>query len=67
MNYNHILDSVEELPIKQQIQLVEIIKKRIIEKKRENILKNFQDSILEFDSSQLEEESASEFINRINA
>ncbi len=67
MNYNHILDSVEQLPINQQIKLVEIIKKRIIDKKRDSILMNFQDSIIEFDSNQLKEESASEFINRINA
>jgi len=34
-----ILENVDNLPLKIQIQLVDVIKKRIIQKKRELILK----------------------------
>ncbi len=66
MQYNHILESVDNLPIKQQIRLVEIIRQRIINKKRETILMNSETALKEFTAGELKEESASEFIQRLS-
>lgn len=64
MQYNHILESVDNLPIKQQIRLVEIIRQRIINRKRETILMNSETAHKEFTAGELKEESAGEFIQR---
>ena len=66
MQYNHILESVDNLPIKQQIRLVEIIRQRIINRKRDTILMNSEAALKEFTAGELKVESASEFIQRLS-
>ena len=66
MQYNHILESVDNLPLKQQIRLVEIIRQRIINRKRETILMNSEAALKEYSSGELKEEAASEFIQRLS-
>ncbi len=57
-----ILENVDNLPLKIQIQLVDVIKKRIIQKKRELILKSAESPIEEYNSGLLNEESAEDLI-----
>ena len=66
MQYNHILESVDNLPIKQQIRLVEIIKQRIIDRKRAMIVDNYKNAINDYSQNLLPEESATELIQRLS-
>lgn len=66
MQYNHILESVDNLPIKQQIRLVEIIKQRIIDRKRAMIVDNYKNAINDYTQNLLPEESATELIQRLS-
>lgn len=66
MQYNMILENVDNLPLKMQIRLVDVIKKRIIEKKRELILKSAESSLNEYNSGKLNEETADELIQRLS-
>jgi hypothetical protein len=66
MQYNMILENVDNLPLKMQIRLVDVIKKRIIEKKRELILKSAETSLNEYNSGNLSEETADELIQRLS-
>lgn len=66
MQYNHILESVDNLPIKQQIRLVEIIKQRIIDRKRAMIVDNYKNAINDYSQNILPEESATELIQRLS-
>ncbi len=66
MQYNHILESIDNLPIKQQIRLVEIIRQRIIDRKRAMIAENYEIAINDYSQNILFEESATELIQRLS-
>lgn len=66
MQYNMILENVENLPLNIQIQLVETLKKRIVEKKREIIYNSAKDSLSDYQNGVLIEETADELIERLS-
>ncbi len=66
MQYNHILESVDNLPIQQQIRIVEIIRQRITDSKRAMISENYKVAIDDYSQNMLLEESATELIQRLS-
>lgn len=67
MLYNSILESIDELPLSQQIQIFEILKQRIIQNKRDKIYDNAQQAIHNYEEGYLVEESAEELISRLSS
>lgn len=67
MYYNSILESIDELPLSQQIQIFEILKQRIIQKKRNKIQENAELAIRDYQEGYLVEESADELISRLSS
>ena len=66
MQINSILENIEKLPLNQQINLVKIIQNRIIQKKRDNILKNSDNAEKEYEQGLLKEESAEDLTNKLS-
>ena len=66
MLYNNILETIDELPLNQQIQIFEILKQRIIQKKRSKIQENAELAIKDYQEGYLVEETAEELISRLS-
>lgn len=66
MLFNNILETIDELPLNQQIQIYEILKQRIIQKRRNNIQENAELAIRDYQEGYLVEESADELISRLS-
>jgi len=66
MSFAEILEAVDNLPLNQQIMIVSTLKSRIIEKKRENLLKESQKAQQDYINGEIFEETADEFINRLS-
>ena len=60
---NEVLDAVMGLPAEQQEMLVQIVRQRTIENRREEIAQAVQESISEFRSGKLKVQSAAEVIS----
>jgi hypothetical protein len=60
---NEVLDAVMELPIEQQEMLIQIVRQRTIENRREEIAQAAQESISEFRSGKLKAQTAAEVIS----
>lgn len=56
------LDTVMELPPEQQEMLLEILRKRHIQRRRQEIAKDAQESLAAFQAGQLRPQSAAEVI-----
>lgn len=56
------LDTVMELPIEQQEMLLDIVRKRHIERRRQEIAMDAQESLAAFRTGQLRAQSATEVI-----
>jgi hypothetical protein len=54
MTYNQLLLEIKNLPSEDKEELQDIIAKYIIEEKRENIYRNYQNSLLELKEGKLE-------------
>jgi|APMed6443717190_1056831.scaffolds.fasta_scaffold68181_2 hypothetical protein len=65
MLYNNILETIDELPLNQQIQIFEILKQRIIQKKRNKIQENAGLAKRDYQEGYLVEETAEELISRL--
>lgn len=59
---NEVLDAVMELPAEQQEMLIQIVRQRTIENRREEIAQAAQVSISEFRSGKLKAQTAAEVI-----
>ena len=66
MSYADIIEAVDNMPLNKQIQFVELIKKKIIDKKREIILKESKIALQDYYDKQLIEESAESMISRLS-
>ena len=60
---DEVLDAVMGLPAKQQEMLVQIVRQRTIENRREEMAQAVQESISEFRSGKLKVQSAAEVIS----
>jgi hypothetical protein len=60
---NEVLDAVMELPAEQQEMLIQIVRQRTIENRREEIAQAAQVSISEFRSGKLKAQTAAEVIS----
>jgi hypothetical protein len=60
---NEVLDAVMELPAEQQEMLIQIVRQRTIENRREEIAQATQVSIAEFRSGKLKAQTAAEVIS----
>jgi hypothetical protein len=60
---NEVLDAVMGLPAEQQEMLVQIVRQRIIENRREEIAQAAEASIAEFRSGKLKTQTAVEVIS----
>ncbi len=66
MSFAEILEAVDSLPLEKQIKFVDVIKKRIIEKKREIIYKKSKIALEEYSNNLLSEDTADALINRLS-
>ena len=62
---NEVLDAVMGLPVEQQEMLVQIVRQRTIENRREEIAKAAEVSIAEFRSGKLKAQTAAEVISSL--
>ena len=61
-NLDRILDEAMALPPNQQDMLIEIFKRRIIERRRDEIAQDAKESLTEFRSGKLKAQTATEAI-----
>lgn len=59
---DRVLDTVMELPLEQQEMLLDIVRKRHIERRRQEIARDAQESLAAFRAGQLRPQSAAEVI-----
>ncbi len=67
VTFEQVLDNVMQLPLEQREMLIEILQKRHIEQRREEISQNVQDAILEFHTGKLKPQSANEIISQLRS
>ena len=66
MSFSEILDAVDVLPLEQQIRVVDTLKRRIIDRKRERLYEESLVSADEFKQDKYIEETADSLINRLS-
>jgi len=66
-SYGQVLDSIEALPDDQQESLVDIIRKRLAERRRAELVKSVQAARKEFKSGKLRQASPSEIMRKVLA
>jgi hypothetical protein len=64
-NLDKVLEAAMTLPLEQQEMLVQILKKRIIESRRDEIASDAADSITEFQAGTLKLQTAAEAIQEL--
>ncbi|MBN3926878.1 hypothetical protein [Nostoc sp. NMS4] len=64
-NLDRVLDAAMELPLEQQEMLVQILKNRIIESRRDEIASDAAVSITEFQAGRLKVQTAAEAIQEL--
>ena len=65
MSFEQILDTIETLPLYQQEEIIQIVNKRIIERKRENIRISYEDAIEDLRKGNIKPEEPDEFFDRM--
>ena len=50
ISFDNMLDNVSKLPADEQLMLAEIIKKRIIEQRRKELVASVKESMIEYNS-----------------
>lgn len=60
-----VLDKAMALPIEQQEMLIQILQRRLIEKRRDEIAKDAASSLAEFRTGKLKVQSAAEAISEL--
>lgn len=66
MGIDAILAAVDELPDSQQESLIDIIRKRLIEKRRKEIAANAELALNEFQSEKIRPVTSDELIKRLH-
>lgn len=65
--YGQVLDSIEELSEEQQESLLDIVRKRLAERRRTALLKSVQEARKEFKSGKLRPASPAEIMRKLRA
>jgi adenylate kinase len=66
-NYGQVLDSIEALPDEQQESLVELVQKRIAERRRAALVKSLQEARKEFKAGKCRPASPAEIMRKVLA
>ncbi|AKG24731.1 hypothetical protein IJ00_18635 [Calothrix sp. 336/3] len=64
-NLDKVLDAAMSLPVEQQEMLIQILKNRVAEARRHEIVKDAKDSIAEFKSGEYKAQTAEEAIQEL--
>ncbi len=62
ISFDNMLDTVSKLPVEEQLMLAEIIKKRIIEQRRKELVKSVKESIDEYNGGKAKTGSLDDLI-----
>lgn len=66
-SYGQVLDSIEALPEEQQESLVDIVRKRIAERRRAELMKSVDEARKEFKSGKLRPATSAEIMRKVLA
>jgi hypothetical protein len=66
-SYGQVLDSIEALPEDQQESLVDIVRKRLAERRRDALIKSVGEARKEFKSGKLRPATPAEIMSKILA
>jgi hypothetical protein len=67
MSFDQVLDSIDCLPLSQQEEILEIVNKRITERKRENIRSYYDEALSDLKSGNIKPEKTEDFFNRLDS
>jgi hypothetical protein len=62
ITFDSLLDSIDTLPLERQIELVDVLQKRLREYRREEILRNANEAEALFDAGRLEVGTIDDFL-----
>ncbi len=66
-SYGQVIDSIEALPDEQQESLMELVKRRLAERRREALIKSVAEARKEFKSGKLRPASPAEIMRKVLA
>ena len=66
-SYGQVLDSIEALPEEQQESLMDIVRKRLAERRRATLFKSVREARKEFKSGKLRPATPSEIMRKVLA
>lgn len=66
-SYGQVIDSIEALPDEQQESLVELVKRRLAERRRETLIKSVAEARKEFKSGKLRSASPADIMRKVLA
>ena len=66
-SYGQVIDSIEALPDEQQESLMELVKRRLAERRREALIKSVQEARKEFKSGKLRPVSPADIMRKVLA
>jgi hypothetical protein len=66
-SYGQVLDSIEALPEDQQESLLDIVRKRLVERRRAELIKSVGEARKEFKSGKLRPATSAEIMRKILA
>ena len=66
-SYGQVLDSIEALPEEQQESLVDIVRKRLAERRRAALVKSVAEARMEFKSGKLRPATSAEIMRKLLA
>ena len=65
--YGQVIDSIEALPDEQQESLLELVQRRLAERRRQALIKSVQEARKEFKSGKLRPASPAEIMRKVLA
>lgn len=66
-SYSQVIDSIEALPDDQQESLVELVKRRLAERRRETLIKSIAEARKEFKSGKLRSANPTDIMRKVLA
>ena len=64
--FDQVLESIERLSLEEQEALVQVVRRRIIEKRRDEIVENIAHSKVEYAKGEVFHGQVSEIMNKLN-
>ena len=66
-SYSQVIDSIEALPEEQQESLLELVQRRLTERRRQALIKSVQEARKEFKSDKLRPASPADIVRKVLA